>query len=701
MPEASVIMTNFTGGVWSPRLAGRIDLKKYFNAASLLENVITAPHGGAEKRPGLRFCAQAKDSSVKVRMVAFEFSTVQSYIIEFGDLYCRFYMNQGQIVTAYTAWVTSTGYVLGNLVTNGGNYYRCLVAHTSGVFATDLGAGKWVLTAGASDLAYEIPTPYLEADLYQLQFAQSADVLYIAHPNYRPRKIGRSGHTTWTITEITFTPAMFTTATNYPAAVSFYEQRLCWGGTDTDPQTIWCSVTADYENLTTGVDDDDAIEYGIASDRVNRIRWMVPEDYLLIGTVGGEWRFGAGTKTDALTPTTAQAKRQSTYGSHVLQAILINEACLFVQRGGKKLREYSYSYEKDKYIAPDMTILAENITTGDPLSLSGITCMDYQQNPDSIVWAIRADGVLLGMTYERKEEVIGWHPHYTDGLFESVAVIPGTNEDEVWVSVLRTVNGSDVRCIEYFAERNFYTKEEAFFVDSGLSWDGGDAVDVTGATNTNPVVITAPGHTFSAGYHVRFDDVGGMTDLNDTTYTVANPAGNNFELSGIDGTGFGAYTTGGTASRVAQVFSGLDHLIGETVAVCADGADGGDYVVDGSGEVTLDDYYNHIHAGLPYTSKIRPMRLDAGATKGTAQAMNKRIDHLAVRFHNTLSCSVGPDDDNLEAVDFGLNAELYDGDKEFAFRGRHDSDGWIHIESGDPLPLTVIAIIVSLTTYER
>ena len=777
MPEASVIMTNFTAGVWSPRLAGRIDLQKYFNAASSLENMITAPHGGAEKRPGLRYCATAKTGGGKVRLVAFEFSTVQSYVIEFGDRYCRFYKDQGQIVTSYTAWVTSTAYALGNLVTQGGNYYRCLVAHTSGVFATDLGAGKWVLTDGASDLAYEIPTPYPEADLFKLQFAQSADVLYIAHAGYGPRKLQRSGHTAWAISTIIFpasaektitgitaanpgvvtcvghdfstgdrvyitsvvgmtevnglmfdvtkigadsfsigvntsgytaytsggtaTRRLFTTSGDYPSCVAFFEQRLCWGGSDADTQTIWCSQTADYENMIPGTDDDNAIVYGIASDRVNRIRWMVAEDYLLIGTVGGEWRFGAGTKTDAFTPTTAQAKRQSTYGSHEIQAILINEACLFVQRGGRKLREYSYSYEKDKYVAPDLSILAENITTGDPLPMSGITCMDYQQNPDSIVWAIRADGVLLGMTYERKEDVVGWHPHYTAGLFESVAVIPGASEDEIWVSVLRDIGGSAVRYIEYFSERNFYTKEKAFFVDSGLSWDGGAAVVVTGATKTTPVVITAPGHTFLAGYKVRFDDVGGMTELNDATFTVANPAGNNFALSGIDGAGFGAYTTGGAVSRVVQVVSGLDHLIGETVAVCADGADGGDYVVDGSGRVTLDDYYNHVHAGLPYSAKMMPMRLDAGATKGTAQAMNKRISHIWVRFHNTIGCMVGPDEDNLEEVDFGINPDLYNGDKEFLFRGRHESDGWILVMSDDPLPLTVIAIIVSLTTYER
>lgn len=780
MANATVIMTNFTAGVWSPRLAGRVDLKKYFNAASILENVITAPHGGAERRPGTRFVSEVKDSSAKVRLVAFEFSTVQAYIIEFGEEYCRFYMDQGQIVTTYSAWSTSHAYALGELVIQSGHDYRCLIAHTSGTFATDLSNGKWVLCSpdvGEVDLAYEIPTPYLEADLFELQFAQSADVLYIAHPDYAPRKLERSGHTAWTLSTIVFpasadkavtgitkaNPGVVTCATHgfqtgdsvyfygvggmtqvngntytitfvdtnsfslgvdtsgyttytsggtatkqlfvqdvdYPACVAFFEQRLCWGGSDFDPQTIWCSQTADYENMIPGTDDDNAITYSIASDRVNRIRWMVPEDYMLVGTVGGEWRFGAGSKTDAFTPTTAQAKRQSTYGSEQIQALLINDCCLFVQRGGKKVRELAYSYESDKYVAPDLSILAENITTGDPLSLSGITCIEYQQNPDSILWAIRADGVLLGMTYERKEDVIGWHPHYTDGEFESVAIIPGTNEDEIWVSVKRTIDGSDVRYVEYFSERNFYTKEESYFVDSGLSWDGGAAVDVTGATKANPVVVTAPGHTFLAGYHVRFDDVGGMIELNDTVYTVANPSGGTFELSGIDGTGFTTYTTGGTVSRVVQVVAGLDHLIGETVSVCADGADGGDYVVDGSGQITLDDYYNHVHAGLPYTSIIRPMRLEAGATGGTAQAMIKRIDHLWIRFHNSLACSVGPDEDNLEEVDFGLNADLYDGDMEFAFRGRHDSDGWMYIETADPLPLNVIAIIVSLTTYER
>src|SRR5690554_571077 len=97
MARVSPIQTNFTAGELSPRLEGRVDLAKYANGCRLLENMLVHPHGGASRRSGTRFAAEVKNSADQVRLVPFEFSTVQAYMLEFGPGYIRFYMNDGRI----------------------------------------------------------------------------------------------------------------------------------------------------------------------------------------------------------------------------------------------------------------------------------------------------------------------------------------------------------------------------------------------------------------------------------------------------------------------------------------------------------------------------------------------------------------------------------------------------------------------------
>jgi hypothetical protein len=151
MARVAVQLTNFTGGELSPRLDGRNDIAKYNTGCKTLENMIIYPHGSAARRSGTQFVAEVKDSTKKTRLIAFEFSTVQTYILEFGDQYIRFYKDNGQILS-------------------GG-------------------------------LAYEISSPYLEAELFDIKFAQSADTMYICHPNHAPKKLTRSGHTNWTLVD--------------------------------------------------------------------------------------------------------------------------------------------------------------------------------------------------------------------------------------------------------------------------------------------------------------------------------------------------------------------------------------------------------------------------------------------------------------------------------------------------------------------
>jgi hypothetical protein len=203
-----------------------------------------------------------------------------------------------------------------------------------------------------------------------------------------------------------------------------------------------------------------------------------------------------------------------------------------------------------------------------------------------------------------------------------------------------------------------------------------------------------------------------MTELNNKVYMVKNKATHTFELylqdgsDGIVGTGFTAYISGGTIEKVYKTLTGLSHLEGKTVSVLADGAVQPDEVVS-AGSVTIDRFANKIHVGLPYTSTLQPMRLEAGVADGTAQGRTKRVHNLTIRFYKTLGCKAGPDVDHLESLQFRLATDLMDsptslfsGDKSMPFPGPYDKDGNIVIVQDQPLPLGVIAIMPKVNTYD-
>ena len=316
-------------------------------------------------------------------------------------------------------------------------------------------------------------TPFTTAQLFDLYFAQSADTLYIAHPSHAPRKLTRTSDIAWTLATLSFTsaPSDFVAgAGDYPSCVTFFEERLYWAGTNNKPQTIWASKSGDFLNMNQGTGlDDESIAFTLATDDVNVIRWLKASDVLLIGTVGGEFKLhGSG---NPVTPSNVRVVQETKYGSSTVTPITSGRAVIFNQRATKKLRQMIFDLNVEGFVAPDLTILAEDIT-GD-----GITHMAYQQEPDSVVWAVRDDGVLLGLTYQRDQQVVAWHQHPIGGTgacVESVAVIPSADgkSDELWASVKRTIAGATVRTIEYL--------NDSIYVDSGLQYSGSPTATLSG-----------------------------------------------------------------------------------------------------------------------------------------------------------------------------------------------------------------------------
>jgi len=266
----------------------------------------------------------------------------------------------------------------------------------------------------------------------------------------------------------------------WPTDVAFFRERLWWGR----KQYLWGSVSADftdYSPLNFGqVTDDMAMSVTLVSGRINDVQWMVGDEDLLCGTAGGEFSVGELQNGKALAPGNVKAKLISGYGSRAIPPIKNGDALLFVQRAGLKAREVTYDTISYKYKSTDATVLAEHITA------SGLVQMAFAQEPNPIVWAIRADGNLLGFTWNSEQDVRGWHRHPIggDGVVESVAVMPAAEGDhsELWLVVRRTINGVTKRFVEYMERpwRDGDTQASAFYVDSGLTYDGTPVTVIAG-----------------------------------------------------------------------------------------------------------------------------------------------------------------------------------------------------------------------------
>lgn len=271
-------------------------------------------------------------------------------------------------------------------------------------------------------------------------------------------------------------------ARGFPRSITLHQSRMIFGGNDSQAQTIWASDIDGYDRFTEeDLQDDDSFRVTLGSTEYNAIQWLsTTSKNLLIGTTGGEWSLTSGDEANVLTISSARAVRESTLGSDHIQAIVANKTVLFVETGGRKLTEIVYSFEQDGFVNAELTELAEHVTKG------GIKEIAYQSQRDSILWAITGEGKLIGLTYVRRQEVVGWHQHSTQGTFESVAVISsGEEEEEVWFSIKRTINGAETRYIERFypnmwrLQDNAVTPEDLVYLDSAVVATG------SGMTNTS------------------------------------------------------------------------------------------------------------------------------------------------------------------------------------------------------------------------
>lgn len=710
------LQRSFSGGEVSPEMLGRLDDVKFQSGLALCRNFIVKPQGPAQNRPGFAYVSTAKDSTKQSRLIPFTYSTTQTMVIQFGHQHIRFHTLGANLLTTPAAYNGATAYVVGDSASFAGVNYYCIAATTGN--APPNVTYWYPMPAGG---VYEIPSPYAEADLFDIHYVQSADVLTLVHPGYAPRELRRVSATSWTLTVISFaagiaaptgvsaTPAVvatdydysyvvtaiaadgvsesvastagtcqsnifstggantiawsavtgasrysvyklqgglygyigqttglsvvddniapdlsktpplyetvFNTTSEYPGAVSYYEQRRTFAGTINKPQNLWAtrSGTESAMSYSLPTRDDDRISFRVAAREANTIRHIVPLTQLILLTSSAEWLVTSG---DVLTPSTVNVRPQSYVGANNVQPVVINNTMIYGAARGGHARELAYNWQANGFVTGDLCLRSAHLFDGLEL-----VDMAYMKAPQPIVWAISSNGKLLGLTYVPDQQIGAWHQHDTQGEFESCAVVAEGGEDFLYCVIKREIDGADVRYVERMASRQFSDPEDAFFVDCGATYDG----------------------------------------------------------------------------AAATTISGLDHLEGETVSILADGAVRAQQVVTG-GAIELDISASVVQVGLPITADLQTLPLAMQIDGAFGQGRAKNINKVWLRVFESSGIFAGPSLDRLKEYK-QRTGEPYDTPPAFktaeiqlSLSPSWSDGGQIYIRQSDPLPLTIVSM---------
>lgn len=533
MPNVKTLQRSFAGGEVSPEMFGRIDDVKYQSGASRVRNFITKPQGPAANRPGFQFVHSVKYSAKKTRLIPFTYSTTQTMVIEMGEGYFRFHTDGGTVMDGNVPYEISNPYAEGDLFeihyVQSADVLTLVHPEHAPKELRRLGATNWSLTtisftptviapngvtavaSGHTDAKYTynyVITTIAEDTVTESSQSDAATCtgnLYetggivtiswtaaSGASRYYVYKLqggiyGYIGNTTSTSIiddnispDLSRTPptyeSVFGTTSNYPAAVSYFEQRRCFAGTINQPQNIWMTRSGTESNMSYSlpIRDDDRIAFRVAAREANTIRHIVPLTQLLLLTSAAEWRV-TSINSDAITPSTISVRPQSYVGASNVQPVIINNTLIYVASRGGHVRECAYSWQANGFVTGDLSLRSAHLFDN-----YDIVDVAYSKAPYPIIWFVSDNGKLLGLTYIPEQQIGAWHQHDTDGDFESCAVVAEGSEDVLYVVVKRTIDGATERYVERLASRQFDDQEDAFFVDCGLTYDGVPADEISG-----------------------------------------------------------------------------------------------------------------------------------------------------------------------------------------------------------------------------
>lgn len=332
----------------------------------------------------------------------------------------------------------------------------------------------------------------------------------------------------------------------WPRVSRFYQDRLVFAGSDSEPMTMWMTVTGNYYSFMrhSTLLDTDGITTNLQSRQLNAINGLVAFKRLLVFTSASIWSVGP-VSGSAMKPTGFTIEVEEYNGSNGINPIVIGNEAIYAQEHSKIISNIGYELADDSFMGK-----IANITATHLFKDYEIIDMAYQRNPDHIIWCLRDDGNMVALTYLREQEVVAWHQHDTGGhdavsggsnekgYIKSICVIPSEGFDELWLAVERE-NGV---MIERMAERLITTEcndssrqtriEDQFHVDCGVSY-GATLVHITSVSMGPPIVITAPNHGFTDGQVVKIDHTDSSLGLNGNTYTVGSATTDTFTITPV------------------------------------------------------------------------------------------------------------------------------------------------------------------------
>lgn len=743
----SVIKNSFNSGEWSPSLYGRSDLEKYRSAVKTMKNFIIHPHGGASKRGGTQFIGEVKDSSVYTRLIPFQFSVTQSYIIEVGNEYMRFYKDQGRILeseknitgitNANPGVITSASHgfsdgdwvyisSVSGMTELNGKIFVVSNSTTNTFELNDIDSNNVDTTSFSSYISggivarvYEISTPYVTVDIPKLKFVQSADTLYLTHPSYAPRKLTRSSHTAWTLNTITFASSV-----SAPTGLSMTgtaESYVITAVINGEESLASSSVTGDNGNTLTWVDPG-GVDY-----------WYIYKDEYDSGTYGwvgqadiNSFTVPAGGITADMDKTPPNSINPFSGTDNYPGCAMFHQQRLIFARTNNNPQTFwgstTGAYENHNYSTPtkdddayEFTINSQQVNEirwMAPLQvlLMGTSGSEWQMSPGSQSDAITPSSILL-----QQQSKYGVSDHLPISVGTGILFIEGNKKrirDIKYNYEVNSFAGEDLTLFAPHLFERFTITEWAFQQNpDSIVWVGRNDGRLLGMTYYKEHDVFGWHHHETDG---EFESIANIKtsegvdeiwsivkrEINGNTRRYIEIFKEGMPTADIKDAWYVDCGLNYEGSPITTI-TGLGHLEGKEVVILADGNVMSSKTVF-NGSITIEESASKIQIGLPFTSELETLELDMQGNGNTIQGDLRAINSATIRLKDTRELFIGGNSSNAKEIKFRTNENYgepiqpFSGDKPAPLYPTDLKEARVYMKSVNPVPCTILALIMKV-----
>lgn len=525
MAKVYNLQTSFNAGVLDTRLSARVDVKQYYSGMSVGQNVVCLPQGGAKRRPGMEFIA---DAGEECRVIPFVFNVDQAYLMVFRNNAIDIYRDDVFKVTVVTTYTTAE--LMQIRFTQSAD--TMIIVHENHAPATLVRNGSDILWT-LSDIAFDYtpqfdfndassPTPVNEIqvitfagvgagtpykvnlagiDTEQVSFQDNASgasdletaLLDLVNTANTGISVARTGANVFTVTfsgssaddwaqmtgrvvdssggtlSVSTTQNGTTRAEDtwsvtrgWPKTVTFHEGRLFFGGSSQRPITFWGSAVNDFFNFAPGTSRaDQALDVTLDVDQFDEIRAIFSNRHLQIFTAGSEFYIDKSP----ITPENVTARRQTSFGSAEVTPKVIDGATIYIQRTGRSLREFVFDFAEEAYLSSTASLLSPSVLNS-PVDMA--VSVGTETEDANYIYVVNGDGTMAVFNTLRSQSVAAWTGWDTSGEVLNICRLV----DDIYITVKRTINS----VTEYYVEK----LNELALTDASKIYDTPASATLTG-----------------------------------------------------------------------------------------------------------------------------------------------------------------------------------------------------------------------------